>query len=221
MAYPEFQRGLEDRYPQVCEDCEPRVRARINQTTYAAKTDHLRRMMERTREGRIAYRKSSWKSCIYFLGGVAWLVSWVGQAVWNGIGLWISKRGNTYDGMRDVDMPLSGSSCLQQVVQSSGLAPGCVELVDLLAYYALVLGFISLPWNPRLQDSIASRGGQIVGKRDYYFLQMLLLGGRRASYMYLTRTTNKSDLIVQVIHASSLFLGLLVRSPDCLCLFLS
>ena len=178
-------------------------------------------MMERTREGRIAYRRSTWKSYIYFLGGVAWLASWAGQAVWNGIGLWISKNGNAHDGMREVDMPLSDSSCLQQVIQGSDLAPGCVELVDLLAYFALVLGFISLPWNPRLQDSLASRGGQVLGKRDYYFLQSILLGGRCASYMYLTRTTNNSDLVVQVIHASSLFLGLLVRSLDYLCSFLS
>ena len=175
--------------------------------------------MERTREGRIAYRKSSWKSYIYFLGGVAWLVSWAGQAVWNGIGLWISKKAYEYDGIREFDMPLSGSSCLQQVVQGSGLAPGCLELVDLLAYCALVLGFISILWNPRLQGSLASRGGQIVGKRDYYFLQILLLGGRCASYMYLTRTINNSELVVQVIHASSLFLGLLVSCSDCLCPF--
>ena len=173
--------------------------------------------MERTREGRVVYRKSSWKSYLYFLGGVAWLASWAGQAFWNGFGLWISKKGYGYDGIHEADMPLSGSSCLQQVVQGSGLAPGCVELADLMAYCALVLGFISILWNPRLQESLASRGGQVVGMRDYYFLQILLLGGRCASYIYLTRTTNNSDLVGQVIHASSLFLGLLVSSADCLC----
>ena len=221
MAFPEFHRGLEERYPQVCEDCEPRVRARINKTTYAAKTDHLRRMMERTREGRIVYRSSSWKSYIYFLGAVAWLASWAGQAVWNGIGIWVSKEGHTYDGIREVDMSLSGSSCLQQVLQGSGLAPACVELADRLAYFALILGFVSILWNPRLQESLARRGGQIVGKRDYYFLQIFLLGGRCASYMYLTRTADKSDLVVEVIHASSLFLGLLVSCFDYLCSFVS
>lgn len=173
--------------------------------------------MERTREGRIAYRKSSWKSYIYFLGGVAWLVSWAGQAIWNGVELWISKTGYGYDGIREADMPLSGLSCLQQVIQGSGLAPGCVELTDVMAYVALILGFVSILWNPRLQESLASRGGRIVGKRDYYFLQILLLGGRCASYVYLTRTTNNSELAVQVIHASSLFLGLLVSCSDCLC----
>ena len=176
--------------------------------------------MEKTRDGRAVYRKSSWKSYMYFLGGVAWLASWVGQAVWNGIGLWISKKGDAYDGMREVDMPLLGSSCLQQIIQGSGLALGCIEPVDLLAYFALVLGFISILWNPRLQHGLASRGGEIVGKRDYYFLQILLLGGRCASYMYLARTTN-SELVVQVIHASSLFLGLLVNRPDCPCSLLS
>ena len=171
--------------------------------------------MEKTRDGRVVYRKSSWKSYIYFLGGVAWLASWAGQALWNGIRLWISKKGDAYDGMREADIPFSGSSCLQQVIQGSSLAPGCVELVDLMAYFALVLGFISILWNPRLQDGLASRGREIVGNRDYYFLQILLLGGRCASYMYLTRTANSSELVVQVIHASSLFLGLLVNSPDC------
>ena len=177
--------------------------------------------MEKTRDGRVVYRKSSWKRYIYFLGGVAWLASWAGQALWNGIGLWISKKGDAYDGMREVDMPLPGSSCLQQVVQGSSLAPGCVELADQLAYFALVLGFISVLWKPRLQDGLASRGGEIVGNRDYYFLQILHLGGRCASYMYLARTANNSDLVVQVIHASSLFLGLLVNSPDCPCSYLS
>ena len=177
--------------------------------------------MERTREGRSVYRSSSWKSNVYFLGGLAWLASWAGQAIWNGIGLWVSKKGHIYDGIREVDMTLSKSSCLQQVIQGSVLAPGCVELANLLAYVALILGFVSILWNPRLQESLARRGGQIVGKRDYYFLQILLLGGRCASYMYLTRTINKSNLVVQVIHASSLFLGLLVSCSDCLCPFVS
>ena len=175
--------------------------------------------MERTREGRILYRRSSWKSNVYFLGGVAWLASWAGQTFWNGLGLWISKKKYDYDGIREDDMQLSGSSCLQQVIQGSSLAPGCVERADLVAYIALTLGFVSFLWNPRLQESLARRGGQIVGKRDYYFLQTLLLVGRCASYLYLTRTTNNSDLVVQVIHASSLFLGLLVSCSDCLCLF--
>ena len=177
--------------------------------------------MERTREGRAVYRSPSWKSYIYFFGGVAWLASWAGQAVWNGIGLWVSKKGQIYDGIREVDMPLSESSCLQQVLQDSVLTPGCVELADILAYVALLLGFVSILWNPRLQESLARRAGHIVGKRDYYILQILLLGGRCASYMYLTRTTDKSDLVVEVIHASSLFLGILVNCFDCLCSFVS
>ena len=178
--------------------------------------------MERTREGHIVYRNSSWKSNVYFLGRLAWLASWAGQAVWDGIGLWISKKEYEYDGIREVDMPLSGASCLQQVIEGWGLAPGCVELANQLAYVALILGFVSILWNPRLQESLARRGGQIVGKRDYYFLQFLLLGGRCASYIYLTRTINESDLlVVRVIHATSLFLGLLVSCFDCLCSFVN
>lgn len=49
--YPRYRKELEERYPPLCRNCEPRVRERLQVTGYAAKTDHLRRMVEQTRKG--------------------------------------------------------------------------------------------------------------------------------------------------------------------------
>ena len=168
--------------------------------------------MERTREGGIMERSSSWKSNLYALGGIAWLVSWAGQVVWNGIGLLTSGEEYQYDGILDEDVLLPSSGCLQQAMQGVGFTPGCIELANNVEFVALTVGFGAFFWNPRLQERLAGRGVQIVGKRHYYFLQALLLCGRCASFLYLTQLVDRSTRVVQVVHASSLFLGLLVSS---------
>ena len=45
-----YRRELEDRYPQVCQHCLPRVQDQIRAAGYAAKADNLRRMIDRSRE---------------------------------------------------------------------------------------------------------------------------------------------------------------------------
>ena len=51
--YFTFRKGLEQRYPQICADCEPRVIERIREADYTAKTDHLRRMVQYSRDVRL------------------------------------------------------------------------------------------------------------------------------------------------------------------------
>ncbi|EPE07646.1 integral inner nuclear membrane protein ima1 [Ophiostoma piceae UAMH 11346] len=51
--YFTFRKGLEQRYPQICADCEPRVIERIRDADYTAKTDHLRRMVQYSRDVRL------------------------------------------------------------------------------------------------------------------------------------------------------------------------
>ncbi|OAA55797.1 hypothetical protein SPI_08004 [Niveomyces insectorum RCEF 264] len=52
--YFRFRQNLEQRYPQVCAQCEPRVLARLQAAAYTAKTDHLRRMVDYSRRVRLA-----------------------------------------------------------------------------------------------------------------------------------------------------------------------
>ncbi|KAK2072935.1 hypothetical protein P8C59_007254 [Phyllachora maydis] len=50
--YYRFRKGLEQLYPQICAECEPKVRARLERAAYTAKTDMLRRMIDRTNANR-------------------------------------------------------------------------------------------------------------------------------------------------------------------------
>ena len=206
--YPRFLNRLQEQYPQLCEDCEPKVQGRLRATNYAAKTDHLRRMMDKTRGRRIPHKGSSWKSFAILLGGLLWAASWAGQALWNGVSLRISVT--EYEGLVDEDIKSSASSCVQQAINGLQIAPHCTELVDWVARLALLLGFLTIWWNPKLKEWHTRRGAQMNGKEAYYFSQSLLLVARCGLYMYLSRTS-KSGMVLQRIHAASFFLSLLVN----------
>ena len=83
--YPKFRRNLEERYPQVCDKCEPRVKARIRQAGYEAKSDHLRRMMDRSKAGKAARkaRQWNWRSLLVLAGAMCYWASIAGQLAWS------------------------------------------------------------------------------------------------------------------------------------------
>ena len=201
---------LEERYPQVCEECEPRVRERIRATGYAAKTDHLRRMMERTRGGKVARGQSGWKSVLVFLGGVAWCLSIAGQATWDVVALLWSEL--DHGDLVDEDLSLSNSECIRRAMRGSALSAGCNVLVDPVARFALVLGLLSFWWNPKLQERLSRPGGRMVGLTEYYKLQAILLIARCLAWIYLTGIPNDklTSQTIKGIHGALLFFGALV-----------
>jgi len=207
-AYPAYRKDLEERYPQVCEDCAPRVQERIRATGYAAKTDHLRRMMERTRGHGVQPEESNWKSVLVFTGGTAWFTSLVGQILWDGLVL--SMSGKEHEGPLDEDISISG--CVQQIMRGSDVAPGCTTLATPIARIALPIGLLACWWNPKLQEVSKRRGGRMVGVSEYYKQQALLLLVRFLAYSYLDRTPS-SDINLQKIlgiHAFLMFFCALV-----------
>ncbi|KAL9066158.1 MAG: hypothetical protein Q9161_007751 [Pseudevernia consocians] len=182
-AEDEYLKGLEERYPQVCKECEPRVQERIRAAGYAAKTDHLRRMMDRTRGHGIQYRNASWGSPLVTLGGVGWFLSLAGQILWDGLSLFGSME--EHHGLRDVQNTSSGSVCLQQVMRGSGSISDCTELLHSTVGLALLLGVLSSWWNPMLQQTLRRKGGRAVGTAEFYQLQGMLLIVRCVTWWYL------------------------------------
>ncbi|KAL6714945.1 hypothetical protein ACLMJK_007205 [Lecanora helva] len=211
--YPTFRRELEQRYPQVCEECEPRVRERIRATGYAAKTDHLRRLMERTRGGGVSRSDTTrWKCLLVFLGGTTWSLSIAGQIVWDGVAL-LSQENHSGVSL-DAEVPSIQSACLHQVMRGSALPSDCASLMNTLARFALLLGLISFWWNPKLQERLTKAGGRILGKSEYYKLQAVLLAARCLSYVYtmdMPREASTSQA-VKGIHLALLFFGTLLTT---------
>ena len=208
--YPKYRKELEERYPQVCEECEPRVRERIRATGYAAKTDHLRRLMERTRGGIIPRGESGWKILLVSIGGMAWGLSLVGQLAWDGLSLLSLEQDN--GGLIDEDASVSSLGCLRQAVRESAVSPDCTTLADSWARFALLLGVLSFWWNPRLRERLVRFGGRFYGLQEYYKLQAISLFARFLAWTYVAGLSSSESGLQRTkgIHAAIPFFGALV-----------
>ncbi|OWO92765.1 hypothetical protein B2J93_6795 [Marssonina coronariae] len=83
--YNNWKRSLERRYPQVCEACEPKVLEQIRRSAKITKTDHLRRLLDKSRANRAARPPKflSFPRIIIFIGRVLWYFGIFGQLLWN------------------------------------------------------------------------------------------------------------------------------------------
>ena len=218
--YPQFRKDLDERYPQVCEDCEPRVRQRIQVTGYAAKTDHLRRMMERTRGGSTLRGGSGLKGFLVFIGGTAWFMSVAGQVAWDVLALTSPEQ--EHDGLIDEAESSLGSDCLHQIMRGSALPSGCTSLLNPVGRVALFLGLLSFWWNPRLQERFSRTGGRMVGRKEYYKLQAILLVARFLAWSCIAKmpSTDENRQMIMGIHSALLFFGALVGYRAFTCLYL-
>ena len=183
--YPRYRKNLEDRYPQICEQCEPRVRARIQKTGYAAKTDHLRRMMEQTRgTGR---KNQAWgrKIAAVAAGEAAWYLSLLGQLSWHLIN--VVKASEDLDGLQDAEVLPSLSSCLQQGLQNPSVAPACARVYSNAVRFALCLGILSIWWNPGLKQKFKPKRGHLIGMGQFYKLQVIFLAVRFVAWTVLAK----------------------------------
>ncbi|KAL4868810.1 hypothetical protein BDV12DRAFT_169087 [Aspergillus spectabilis] len=183
--YPNFRKNLEERYPQVCDKCEPRVKARIRQAGYEAKSDHLRRMMDRSKAGKAARkaRRWNWRSLLVLAGAICYWASVAGQLAWD-----LTGALTVDEPLRDADElapPHSVTSYSQQAVHTFRLLSRCN--VDLVPYagLSLVVGILSLWWNPKLRLKVEGRGGRFLGLGEYYKVQLIVLVVRCAFWAVL------------------------------------
>lgn len=163
--YPQYKRGLEERYPQVCVNCEPRVRERIRQSGYEAKTDHLKRLMQRSRQRRIAHHYG-WRSLLVRAGGIGQLVSVTGYFCWSLsvilAGLGLEKA--------DLQFVAGGNpaQCTKHLL-SGHVSEFCVQEFSSLAGWSLMVGLLTIWWNPKWHHKLDGREGRLVGLTQYYY----------------------------------------------------
>ncbi|MCJ1249952.1 hypothetical protein MMC30_007178 [Trapelia coarctata] len=206
--YPEYRKGLEERYPQVCENCQPRVEERIRATGYAAKTDHLRRMMDKTRSFHSLPYEWRWRHIIVYAGALGWWAGLLGQILWNVLGA-VAKR----DGeLREDTASESLRECLQRGLSVGWNATNCVESAQSLATVTLVSGLLSIWWNPCLATKLHGRPGRMVGLSEFYKLQGIVALSRLSVWYALGRSKDlQLDLSTfNAIHATMVALNLVV-----------
>jgi hypothetical protein len=178
-ALPEFKKKLEDRYPQVCAACEPRVRQQLQQATYTAKSDHVRRMLAKSRQRRIANRLG-WRSLIITIGGLGYWMSVAGQLLWHAMGALTSDRIPTDE--------LQPILCLHELAIYQACPRGCAEYYGLLASHTLKLGILCIWWNPQWHHKLAGRDGRLTNLDTYYQIQAGIIVFRFALWAALQST---------------------------------
>ncbi|MCJ1395938.1 hypothetical protein MMC18_008824 [Xylographa bjoerkii] len=206
--YPEYRRGLEERYPQVCDNCKPRVQERLRATGYAAKTDHLRRMMDKSRSAQQNQYRWNWRHVVVHAGGFGWLLGLMGQISWNSLGAMTKFEGELQDHTTSVLL----QNCIQQTLGLGWNALECTKFVEPLATVSLVLGFVSIWWNPRLSSKINGKLGRLVGLNEFYKLQGILNLTRLLAWYSIGRNHGfrLDSSTTKAVHAIMLVFNLVV-----------
>jgi Ima1 N-terminal domain len=200
---PQYRASLEARYPQVCRNCEPRVRERLKLTGYAAKTDHLRRLAESTRQARSVARGGYGLNTLIMGGGICWWLAHISQIFWHARNLSrLIPTVNSYPldklGLTDDLLSLLGTWSERIDFEKVDTYTGAVSIAFTLC---------SIWWNP-----VLTRGSRRNwrGLGEFYKLQAVLVVTRLASWQLL-ESGNLHDLAARrAIHAAALGFNLFV-----------
>lgn len=173
------------------------MRQRIRAAGYVAKTDHLRRMIERSRGGAPGrnWRDCGWRGVIVFLGGLAWWGGVLGQVLWHlycMTAAMIELRGPDFY----TDHRFS-SEVQRHMSRVFGRADGQYG-IDSVSRWAVALGLVSFWWNARLMGKLRRTGSQLTGLNEYYRLQTVAILVRTGAWYVL-----RDDSLVALSSAQS------------------
>ncbi|KAI0415102.1 hypothetical protein F5X98DRAFT_347429, partial [Xylaria grammica] len=167
--YWKLKRELEARYPQVCQDCLPKVNKKLNQASYTAQTDHLKRMVGRTRSQRATVKRRGILDAVDFVGELSWYAGFVLQAVWHLMVVSLLFTESYASAPEDGHwIPTSLGAFHRMIVL-------ILPYPDWLMQWAINFGMCSFPWNPRFKQSIRGFTAHILGFRRWYTYQLLVL----------------------------------------------
>ncbi|KAI3338498.1 hypothetical protein F4824DRAFT_459447 [Ustulina deusta] len=167
--YWALRKDLEKRYPQVCEECLPKVNKKLHNASYTAQTDYLRRMMERTRLQRTAVNRRGPLDLVDFLGKSSWHAGFVLQAAWHlaVVSLLLTEL--------YAPTAWDGHWISATLARFHRMSASTLPYTDRLMQWAINLGVCSFPWNPRFKQSIRGFTAHILGFRQWYTYQLLVL----------------------------------------------
>lgn len=195
---------LEDRYPQVCQDCLPRVQDQIRAAGYAAKADNLRRMIDRSREHSRAVQTSrqTWTLRLIALAKWVYITSVLAGMLWHTAGLTMAS----YDTV-DVDEEVPWSTCLMQAISVHRASQNCVMSPHALRVLqgSLIADWLTVWWNPKLASKTNSITGRMRGLKSLWSIRTLVLMLRTATFIHW-KITPVQSWNVRVFHNTNVVL---------------
>ncbi|KAH8178998.1 integral inner nuclear membrane protein Ima1 [Sarocladium implicatum] len=170
--YYKFRRDLEERYPQVCADCEGRVLGRIKAAGYTARTDHMRRLMASSKARRPGKKLTS-LDMAERLGRCVWWAGLVLQMLWHFkmvAGIFESSFEESV-GMIDPDEPMDNHKLQRRFVELSRYLPSAGALIR----GSITAAVLSIWWNPRFVQVTRGFSRHLLGFRQWYCFQGLIV----------------------------------------------
>ncbi|KAI6781579.1 Integral inner nuclear membrane protein-like protein [Emericellopsis cladophorae] len=209
--YYRFRRGLEKRYPQVCESCAKNVERKIRNAEYTAKTDHLRKMTEKGRQVRTIYAQRTWLDYIDALGRWLWRVGLGSQVFWHLLGS-LELLAQSPDGMSNPDgdgwLKHGASAVVEQVRDPLGNG--------VLLQASLATSLASAWWNPKFVQVSRGFTRQLSGLGHWYFFQALICGMRFVLPLSDVSSQNRSAQLCIHLALASLTIFFSILAPRCI-----
>ena len=182
-----YRRELEDRYPQVCQHCLPRVQDQIRAAGYAAKADNLRRMIDRSREHSrtVQTSRQTWTLRLIALAKCVYICSVVAGLLWYTMGLTMAAGDDT-DALEHV----TWGACLAQAFSVRRAHQRCVMSPFALSLLqaSLLADWATIWWNPKLANKTNSITGRMQGLKLLWAIRATVLTLRTAAFFYWSLT---------------------------------
>jgi len=167
--YYQYRVELEKRYPQVCEDCEPKVLAKLKDTTKTAKADYLRKLLEKSRNrSSFSTKDVTIYSTTLFSARVLWYLGIFLQLLWHIKMLAIAAADFYSADLLDQGLSLPPSVAAIVLHSTSFNYP-------LLGIY---LSTLAIWWNPKFKEWEKGFRRHITGIDEWYKFQAIQLGFR-------------------------------------------
>ena len=167
-----FRKNQERLYPQICADCEPRVRQQLEQAAYTAKTDVLRRMLDRSASARKSVKTHGWLDTFDAAGRWLWIAGFVLQLAWHTVV--VHSLLSQYLMWAGVDESLFTFRMLRICGPFVGRLPSAERLLR----WSSLASILGAWWNPRFAQIFRGFTRHITGVSKWYFFQAVALAVR-------------------------------------------
>lgn len=197
--YYRFRRGLEKRYPQVCANCEPKVRQKLDKAIYHAKADHLRRMVDRSARTRVLTTPSA-VHYFHSAGKWLWITSFFFQLLWHMLLMQKAITSNS-SGVEE-------KSWAMLAARTFGIFGNQLPSPERTMKWSFWTSALSLWWNPKWVEVFKGFNQHLFGFKHYYFYQTLILALKLPAFLNtaVLPASSASRVKVQVIAHTSMAL---------------
>ncbi|KAK4101972.1 hypothetical protein N658DRAFT_485819 [Parathielavia hyrcaniae] len=195
-----FRRNQERLYPQICADCEPRVRQRLEQAAYTAKTDLLRRMLDRSASRSKSIKTRGWLETLDAAGRWLWIAGFVLQLAWHALvvhGLLLQYL---------VLLKADESLFTFRLLRICGPVVACLPPAERLLRWSSLATIFSVWWNPRFAPIFRGFTRHISGVTKWYLFQAMAVA-LRISLQTSWDLTSSNPLLLNVQTAGHAFVA--------------